>query len=809
MTIHTGAEVHCSISYCLQPMCYETSGRNVAVTWCYSFSKQVLGLNLWVGLRWRDELIDWDPADYGDVETITVAASDVWLPQFIVQNSAEDDQRVLRHLEHDVVRLNSSGHLHLVHQDRYTAVCGMNFKYYPFDEQTCEVKVTSWSYDISRLDMTLESYSADTSRFAYNTGWGLVSFSAAKTTQQDRSGRIYPCVIYSMKIRRRPIMPIFYLILPNILINVTAIMSFILPCDSSERCSLGITIYLSMVIYLLLFESLIPVSDVLPLIVSYISVSLVMVASSQVLTIIVLRLHHNGTHDNERTVPHWVRHYVMHGLAHVVFMQDLLVPDEEHERLLRQRRSDERRMEHMDKMLTEKMEKNYGRQTSLTSLGSLDDWDHGPARIETISSRLEHSHKDAHSHKDDAPMITIDEVSSSDERSRSLSNSSATRSPAPAKNENNGVGNKSNALMKSDAPLMSKKETIEKNDPSSFDTNAAGKAVAKSQSPSLPIVIPSITTSAVSEDISGSDFLSEKCDAEKASSSGVGRLSASSSLSGQLANGDATKRSDSSEKAVSESPGAASYQPTATLVTPPATPAHDTTSPISQLTATLVTSPATPAHDTTSPTSQLSQLTTDYTPPKVIPGSFGDVNKKKRKAEESVEDETDTFDPNSTLKFPARRRLTVVPNIENNFVSKEESNNHKEEKAVSSSLTVSLERFPRSGTDESAKVGLGSRFGQKRKSSVKMLGSVSAASVVRRSDLTQNKDLLLYKVLRQLEKFQDLRRKEERQKEVKCEWQQLAMLLDRFAFYLYTFFFIFLWIAIFVSVPNHSEELIR
>ena len=90
-----------------------------------------------------------------------------------------------------------------------------------------------------------------------------------------------------------------------------------------------------------------------------------------------------------------------------------------------------------------------------------------------------------------------------------------------------------------------------------------------------------------------------------------------------------------------------------------------------------------------------------------------------------------------------------------------------------------------------------------------MLGSVSAASVVRRSDLTQNKDLLLYKVLRQLEKVQDLRRKEERQKEVKCEGQQLAMLLDRFAFYLYTFFFIFLWIAIFVSVPNHSEELIR
>ena len=40
--------------------------------------------------RWRDEILQWEPADYGDVDRLTLAGSQVWIPEIAMINSVDE-----------------------------------------------------------------------------------------------------------------------------------------------------------------------------------------------------------------------------------------------------------------------------------------------------------------------------------------------------------------------------------------------------------------------------------------------------------------------------------------------------------------------------------------------------------------------------------------------------------------------------------------------------------------------------------------------------------------------------------------------
>lgn len=73
-------------------------------------------------------------------------------------------------------------------------------------------------------------------------------------------------VTYKLTLRRRSIMLFYYLYFPNILINIIATFQFLLPCDSTEKVTLGITILLAMIVYLLLMEEMLPQTEDVPII---------------------------------------------------------------------------------------------------------------------------------------------------------------------------------------------------------------------------------------------------------------------------------------------------------------------------------------------------------------------------------------------------------------------------------------------------------------------------------------------------------------------------------------------------------------
>ena len=289
---------------------------------------------LTIDMGWRDEFLQWAPGDYDDIDVVYVSANDIWVPKIRLFNDARLDDRV--NTRETTASVDDEGNVVVQFHMIYEIICALQLQYFPFDEQSCELVFGDWRYTSSELEFQLDENGADISYFQVNPRWGLVAFESsgipARFTHEH--GDEYNTLTFILDIRRRPTMPVCYLIVPNILVNIIVVMSFLLPCDAAERCTLGISLYLCMVIYLLLFEQLIPVSDVTPIVVIYISCTLIMVAFSQFHTIVILRVHYNGIHDNERMVPSWVRTLIIHKLARLVYMHDLIVPDEEHEQML-------------------------------------------------------------------------------------------------------------------------------------------------------------------------------------------------------------------------------------------------------------------------------------------------------------------------------------------------------------------------------------------------------------------------------------------------------------------------------------------
>ena len=48
--------------------------------------KQVMNLNIWLRMRWKNAFLKWNPDDYGGIKNITVDKNKVWVPDLTLWN---------------------------------------------------------------------------------------------------------------------------------------------------------------------------------------------------------------------------------------------------------------------------------------------------------------------------------------------------------------------------------------------------------------------------------------------------------------------------------------------------------------------------------------------------------------------------------------------------------------------------------------------------------------------------------------------------------------------------------------------------
>jgi len=268
--------------------------------------EQILTTNVWLNLEWEDVNLAWNTSEYGNVEDVRIPPSALWKPDILMYNSASE---AFDGTYPTNVVVTSEGKCTYIPPGIFMSTCKIDITWFPFDDQNCEMKFGSWTYNGFKLDLKLKSPNAegDTSGYTTNGEWALIGVPAT------RNEVIYECcpepyldITFIIKIRRRTIYYFFNLIVPCVLIASMAVLGFTLPPDSGEKLSLGVTVLLSLTVFQDSVSATMPITSLqIPLLGTYFNCIMFMVASSVVTTIMILNYHHRLADTHE--MPSWVR----------------------------------------------------------------------------------------------------------------------------------------------------------------------------------------------------------------------------------------------------------------------------------------------------------------------------------------------------------------------------------------------------------------------------------------------------------------------------------------------------------------------
>uniref|UniRef100_A0A3Q4AFR4 Uncharacterized protein n=1 Tax=Mola mola TaxID=94237 RepID=A0A3Q4AFR4_MOLML len=263
---------------------------------------QVLTTNIWLQQYWNDYYLQWNASEYPGVTNVRFPDHLIWKPDVLLYNSADERFDATFHTN---ILVNSSGRCSYLPPGIFKSTCYIDVRWFPFDVQRCDLKLGSWTYGGWSLD--LQMLEVDTTGYIANGEWDLIEV-PGRINQRfyDCCPEPYPDVTFTLVMRRRTVYYGLNLLIPCVLISTLALLVFVLPADSGEKISLGITVLLSLTVFMLLVAEIMPAtSDSVPLIAQYFATTMVIVGLSVIATILVLQYHHHDP-DGEK-MPKWVR----------------------------------------------------------------------------------------------------------------------------------------------------------------------------------------------------------------------------------------------------------------------------------------------------------------------------------------------------------------------------------------------------------------------------------------------------------------------------------------------------------------------
>ncbi|XP_073994249.1 neuronal acetylcholine receptor subunit alpha-7-like isoform X7 [Rhodnius prolixus] len=259
---------------------------------------QLLITNIWLKLEWNDVNLRWNASEFGGVKDLRIPPHRIWKPDVLMYNSA--DEGFDGTYPTNVVVRNNGSCLY-VPPGIFKSTCKIDITWFPFDDQRCEMKFGSWTYDGFQLDLQLQEDSGgDISSFITNGEWDLLGVPGKRNEiYYNCCPEPYIDITFVIIIRRRTLYYFFNLIVPCVLIASMAVLGFTLPPDSGEKLSLDVTVLLSLTFFLNMVAETMPPTSERPLIGTYFNCIMFMVASSVVSTIIILNYHHRNADTHE------------------------------------------------------------------------------------------------------------------------------------------------------------------------------------------------------------------------------------------------------------------------------------------------------------------------------------------------------------------------------------------------------------------------------------------------------------------------------------------------------------------------------
>ncbi|XP_066431020.1 neuronal acetylcholine receptor subunit beta-3 isoform X2 [Eleutherodactylus coqui] len=219
--------------------------------------KQLMTTNVWLRQEWVDLKLRWNPKDYGGITYIRVPSETLWLPDIVLFENA--DGRFEGSLMTKAI-IKYDGTVTWTPPASYKSSCTMDVTFFPFDRQNCSMKFGSWTYDGNMVDLILIDTNVDRKDFFDNGEWDILNATGLKGMRNDGIYS-YPYITYSFVLRRLPLFYTLFLIVPCLGLSFLTVLVFYLPSDEGEKLSLSTSVLVSLTVFLLVIEEIIPSSS--------------------------------------------------------------------------------------------------------------------------------------------------------------------------------------------------------------------------------------------------------------------------------------------------------------------------------------------------------------------------------------------------------------------------------------------------------------------------------------------------------------------------------------------------------------------
>ncbi|EDW68429.1 acetylcholine receptor subunit beta-like 1 isoform X1 [Drosophila virilis] len=281
---------------------------------------QIMKSNVWLRLVWYDYQLQWDEADYGGIGVLRLPPDKVWKPDIVLFNNADGNYEV-RYKSN--VLIYPTGEVLWVPPAIYQSSCTIDVTYFPFDQQTCIMKFGSWTFNGDQVSLALYNNKnfVDLSDYWKSGTWDIIEVPAYLNVYEgDSNHPTETDITFYIIIRRKTLFYTVNLILPTVLISFLCVLVFYLPAEAGEKVTLGISILLSLVVFLLLVSKILPpTSLVLPLIAKYLLFTFIMNTVSILVTVIIINWNFRGPRTHR--MPMWIRSVFLHYLPAFLLMK--------------------------------------------------------------------------------------------------------------------------------------------------------------------------------------------------------------------------------------------------------------------------------------------------------------------------------------------------------------------------------------------------------------------------------------------------------------------------------------------------------
>ncbi|XP_076470013.1 neuronal acetylcholine receptor subunit alpha-7-like [Babylonia areolata] len=276
---------------------------------------QVLTTSGWLNMQWDDEFLVWDPKEYGGVEDITVAQKSVWLPDLLVENTAQN----FAELGSDtmLVSITNTGHMSWEPGILTKTICEVNIGKYPFDFQSCQIKFLTWMHTNKTLDVQPGSPLVSLDACIQNGEWDITEAVAEPYFYPStyRPGTAHTGVTFRINLHRKRTFYVLNTIIPVVMLSLLNVLVFLLPASSGEKMALAVTVLLSFTVYLSIISEVMPkTSESISILAVYLTLLLSLSTLSVLSSGIVMNMIHQ---DDTRPIPTYLRCFLCYRLRQI------------------------------------------------------------------------------------------------------------------------------------------------------------------------------------------------------------------------------------------------------------------------------------------------------------------------------------------------------------------------------------------------------------------------------------------------------------------------------------------------------------